>query len=104
MPIDNNDKRYMQFALQIAKKEQGKTYPNPSIGCVIVKNDKVLGTGYTNAGGVPHAEIMAMASSPDLEGASMYVTMEPCCHYGKSSPCTLEIIKIASNKNFRGAK
>jgi len=93
MPIDNNDERYMQFALQIAKKEQGKTYPNPSIGCVIVKNGKILGTGYTNAGGVPHAEIMAMTSSPDLEGASMYVTMEPCCHYGKSSPCTMEIIK-----------
>jgi diaminohydroxyphosphoribosylaminopyrimidine deaminase/5-amino-6-(5-phosphoribosylamino)uracil reductase len=93
MPINADDNRYMHLALQIAKKEQGKTYPNPSIGCVIVKDGKILATGHTNAGGVPHAEIMAMKNSSNLEGASMYVTMEPCCHYGKSSPCTKEIVK-----------
>ena len=93
MTINADDQRYMHLALQIAKKEQGKTYPNPSIGCVIVKDGKILATGHTNAGGVPHAEIMAMKNASNLEGSSMYVTMEPCCHYGKSSPCTKEIVK-----------
>ncbi len=90
----------MQYALQIAKVRQGETWPNPSVGCVIItqskikdKNPIIVGTGYTNKGGVPHAEIMAMdAINESLAEATMYVTMEPCCHFGKSKPCTREII------------
>ena len=70
----------MQYALQIAKIGQGESWPNPAVGCVIIANDKstnnnpiIIGTGYTNRGGVPHAEIMAMNSAHEnLDGATMY--------------------------------
>ncbi len=101
MNFNQDDIRYMQYALQIAKIGQGESWPNPAVGCVIITNDNstnsnpiIIGTGYTNKGGVPHAEIMAMNSAhEDLDGATMYVTLEPCCHTGKSKPCTQEIIK-----------
>ena len=91
----------MQYALQIAMMGQGETWPNPAVGCVIVskftskkKKPVIIGTGHTNKGGVPHAEIMAMNSAnKTLDGATLYVTLEPCCHIGKSNPCTQAIIK-----------
>lgn len=101
MNYNSTDIRYMRYALQIAKIGQGDTWPNPAVGCVIVSNfdskkekPAIIGTGYTNKGGVPHAEIMAMSSvNKNIDGATMYVTLEPCCHIGKSKPCTQAIIK-----------
>ena len=90
----------MQYALQVAKMGQGETWPNPAVGCVIVSNfdskkkkPAIIGTGHTSKGGVPHAEIMAMNSAnKNLDGATMYVTLEPCTHTGNTPPCT-DIIK-----------
>ena len=101
MNFNSTDIRYMQYALQLAKISQGETWPNPAVGCVIVSNftskkkkPVIIGTGHTNKGGVPHAEIMAMNSAnKNLDGATLYVTLEPCCHIGKSDPCTQAIIK-----------
>ena len=101
MNFNSTDIRYMQYALQIAKLGHGETWPNPAVGCVIVsyftskkKKPVIIGTGYTKKGGVPHAEVMAMNSvNKNLDGATMYVTLEPCCHIGKSKPCTQAIIK-----------
>ena len=101
MNFNSTDIRYMQYALQIAMMGQGETWPNPAVGCVIVskftskkKKPVIIGTGHTNKGGVPHAEIMAMNSAnKTLDGATLYVTLEPCCHIGKSNPCTQAIIK-----------
>lgn len=101
MNFNSTDIRYMQYALQVAKMGQGETWPNPAVGCVIVskfdskkKKPAIIGTGHTSKGGVPHAEIMAMNSAnKNLDGATLYVTLEPCCHIGKSKPCTQSIIK-----------
>ena len=101
MNFNSTDIRYMRYALQLARVGQGETWPNPAVGCVIIEksnskkiNPVIIGTGYTNKGGVPHAEIMAMNSkSNNLDGATMYVTLEPCCHTGKSKPCTQEIVR-----------
>ena len=89
-------KRYMQLALELAKKAEGKTSPNPLVGAVIVKNGKIIGKGFHEKAGKPHAEINAINSVKDkrqLKGSTLYVNLEPCCHYGKTGPCTDEIIK-----------
>ena len=84
----------MEIALDLAKSRQGLTGPNPSVGCVIVKNDKIISIGQTSYHGRPHAEFNAIKDSfDDLRGAKMYVTLEPCCHHGLTPPCTDSIIK-----------
>ncbi len=88
------DKFYMGIALDLAKSRHGQTGSNPSVGCVIVKNDKIISIGQTSYNGRPHAEFNAIKNSfEDLEGSKMYVTLEPCCHYGLTPPCTDSIIK-----------
>ena len=85
---------HMRRALRLAEKGQGFVLPNPMVGAVIIKNGKRIGEGYHPAYGEAHAEINALNScelSP--EGASLYVTLEPCDHYGKTEPCTQAIIK-----------
>ncbi len=88
----------MGMALDLARLGLGRTSPNPMVGAVIVKNGKVLSTGFHRKAGMPHAEVEAMNSvgatgrSP-LHGATMYVTLEPCCHHGRTPPCTDAIIK-----------
>lgn len=83
----------MQKALRLAKKGLSWTFPNPMVGAVIVKNGKVVGEGYHHKIGEPHAEIEAMHTSPNLKGATLYVNLEPCSHYGKTPPCVVAIIK-----------
>ncbi|WP_136481461.1 bifunctional diaminohydroxyphosphoribosylaminopyrimidine deaminase/5-amino-6-(5-phosphoribosylamino)uracil reductase RibD [Cognatitamlana onchidii] len=86
----------MQRCIEIAKNGFGKTYPNPSVGCVIVNNGKIIGEGYTSAYGGNHAEVNAIRSVTDknqLKTATLYVTLEPCSHYGKTPPCSDLIIK-----------
>ena len=84
----------MELALRLASARHGHTGVNPSVGCVIVKNDKIISIGQTNYNGRPHAEYNAIKNSnAKLEGSKMYVTLEPCNHYGKTAPCTNLIIK-----------
>ena len=88
------DTKYMSIALFLARARHGQTGENPSVGCVIVKNDKIISIGQTNYNGRPHAEKNAIKNSNEsLEGSTMYVTLEPCNHYGATPPCTNEIIK-----------
>ena len=88
------DKFYMEIALDLARSRHGLTGSNPSVGCVIVKNDKIISIGQTSFNGRPHAESNAIKNSfEDLKGSKMYVTLEPCCHHGLTPPCTDTIIK-----------
>ncbi len=88
------DKFYMKIALDLARSRHGLTGSNPSVGCVIVKNDKIISIGQTSFNGRPHAELNAIKNSfEELEGSKMYVTLEPCCHHGLTPPCTDAIIK-----------
>lgn len=85
---------YMRYALSLARRNVGQTWPNPSVGAVIVKDGRIVGTGYTNRGGRPHAETEALAQAGnEAEGADMYISLEPCAHQGKTPPCTDAIIK-----------
>ena len=88
------DKDYMKLAFNLARARRGLTGDNPSVGCLIVKNDKIISVGQTGFGGRPHAEDNAIKNSFEkLVGSKMYVTLEPCNHYGKTPPCTNSIIK-----------
>lgn len=88
------DKLYMRRAIELAKKGEGWCHPNPKVGAVIVKDGKIIGEGYHAKYGQLHAERNAIGSLREsAEGATMYVTMEPCCHYGKTPPCTEAIIE-----------
>ncbi len=93
------DKRYMKIALDLANARKGLTGKNPSVGCIIVKNDQIISLGQTGFNGRPHAEHNAIKNSIDeLNGSIMYVTLEPCNHYGKTPPCTKTIIKSGISK------
>jgi len=93
------DKRYMDMALKLALKAADRTYPNPMVGAVIVKNGRVIGKGYHRRAGAPHAEINAIRGAREsCGGSTMYVTLEPCDHYGKTPPCTEAIIKSGIKK------
>ena len=88
------DKHYMGLALSLANARKGLTGTNPSVGCLIVKNDKIISVGQTGFNGRPHAEHNAIKNSIEkLKNSKMYVTLEPCNHYGKTPPCTKNIIK-----------
>ena len=85
--------QYMKAALKEAEKGRGWTNPNPMAGAVIVKNGEIIGRGFHEKHGGPHAERNALAScTADPRGSVMYITLEPCCHYGKTPPCTEAII------------
>jgi len=84
---------HMSHALRLGARGLGQTWPNPAVGCVIEKEGRILGRGWTQAGGRPHAEVMALTQSGDLaRGASAHVTLEPCAHYGKTPPCADALI------------
>lgn len=88
------EKKYMARALELAKKGGGYVNPNPQVGAVIVKDGRIVATGYHRKFGGPHAEVNALEEAgKEAEGATMYVTLEPCVHYGKTPPCSEEIIK-----------
>ena len=89
--------RFMKVALKLAKKRKGLTHPNPTVGAVIVKDGKVIGKGYHKKVGMPHAEVEAindaLSKGYSLENSTIYITLEPCCHHGKTPPCTDAIIR-----------
>lgn len=89
------DEDYMRLALSLAQKGIGQVGPNPMVGAVIVQNGKVIGKGWHQTYGGPHAERNAIASCKEkIKGATLYVTLEPCCHTGKTPPCTDAILEI----------
>lgn len=89
----------MKLTINLAKKGMGKTSPNPLVGAVVVKNDQILGKGYHKRFGEPHAEVNALKACGDkAKNATLYVNLEPCCHHGKTPPCTEMIIKSGIRK------
>jgi diaminohydroxyphosphoribosylaminopyrimidine deaminase / 5-amino-6-(5-phosphoribosylamino)uracil reductase len=88
------DLLYMELALDLAKAREGHTGTNPSVGCVIVKDDEIVSIGQTSLNGRPHAESNAIKDcNVNLKGSKMYITLEPCSHYGETPPCTNSIIR-----------
>ncbi|MEJ6397786.1 bifunctional diaminohydroxyphosphoribosylaminopyrimidine deaminase/5-amino-6-(5-phosphoribosylamino)uracil reductase RibD [Yoonia sp. 208BN28-4] len=81
------DARFMAMALALGRRGMGRVWPNPAVGCVIVRDGVVLGRGRTADGGRPHAEVIALAQAGDAHGATAYVTLEPCAHHGQTPPC-----------------
>jgi diaminohydroxyphosphoribosylaminopyrimidine deaminase/5-amino-6-(5-phosphoribosylamino)uracil reductase len=87
------DQRFMALALALGRRGQGRTWPNPAVGAVIVKDGVIVGRGWTQPGGRPHAEVEAIRRAGDAaRGATLYVTLEPCSHHGKSPPCADAVI------------
>ncbi len=106
MHIYSMDEReqYMRLAIELAAKGEGHTDPNPLVGAVIVKDGRIIGEGYHEVYGSLHAERNALkACSEDPRGADMYVTLEPCCHYGKQPPCTLAVIEAGIKHVYVGS-
>ena len=97
------DRYFMRNALNISLRGIGNTYPNPSVGAVVVKNNQIISRGWTQPGGVPHAEVLALKKK-NLSGATLYTTLEPCSHYGKSPPCVDQIIKSKIKRVVIGLK
>lgn len=99
------DKDYMRRAIELAKKGAGHTAPNPMVGAVIVKGGRIIGEGYHPRCGLLHAERNAFAAcTEDPEGADIYVTLEPCCHYGRTPPCTEIIIEKKISRVIIGSR
>jgi diaminohydroxyphosphoribosylaminopyrimidine deaminase/5-amino-6-(5-phosphoribosylamino)uracil reductase len=87
------DRRFMQLALTLGRRGLGRTWPNPAVGAVVVKDGIIVGRGWTQPGGRPHAEPVALSQAGDAaRGATLYVTLEPCSHIGRSPPCTEAVI------------
>ncbi|MGE0660376.1 MAG: bifunctional diaminohydroxyphosphoribosylaminopyrimidine deaminase/5-amino-6-(5-phosphoribosylamino)uracil reductase RibD, partial [Reyranellaceae bacterium] len=93
MPDDNH---WMTAALALARRNLGRTWPNPSVGCVLVRDGRLLANGWTQEGGRPHAEAHALTRAAEagisLQGATAYVTLEPCSHHGRTPPCAEALI------------
>ncbi|WP_170371462.1 bifunctional diaminohydroxyphosphoribosylaminopyrimidine deaminase/5-amino-6-(5-phosphoribosylamino)uracil reductase RibD [Ruegeria arenilitoris] len=91
--MTETDKRYMALALSLGRRGQGSCWPNPAVGCVLVKNGRIVGRGWTQPGGRPHAETEALAQACEqARGATAYVSLEPCSHHGKTPPCAQALI------------
>lgn len=94
---------FFQKALELAEQAQGKTGINPNVGAVIVKNGRIVGSGHTQECGKNHAEVEALAQAGEnAKGADLYVTLEPCCHHGRTPPCTEKIIAAGIKRVFAG--
>ena len=94
-----DDVKFMQLALELAAKGQYTTTPNPSVGCVLVKNGEIVGKGFHFKAGEPHAERVALADAGEkAKGATAYVTLEPCSHYGRTPPCALGLIEAGVSR------
>ena len=101
--MTRTDIKYMKRALTLARKGIGRTAPNPAVGCVIVKDGRIVGEGWHKKAGGPHAEIHALEMAGDAaRGADVYVTLEPCCHTGKTPPCSDALIKAGVRRVVAG--
>src|SRR5687768_16978284 len=99
MPIDAPDVQWMKRALRLAARAQGATAPNPMVGAVLVRGGEVVGEGYHRVAGGPHAEVLALrAAGERARGATCYVTLEPCCHFGRTPPCSRALIEAGVSR------
>lgn len=104
MALNENDRHFLERAIALAERGRGLTSPNPVVGAVVVREGRVVGEGFHAAAGQDHAEVIAMksVSGPEyagaLEGATMYVTLEPCRHHGRTPPCTLALISAGISR------
>ena len=93
--------RYMALALSLGRRGLGRVWPNPAVGCVIVKDGQIVGRGWTQPGGRPHAETQALAQARSkARGADVYVTLEPCAHHGQTPPCAQALIDAGVGRVF----
>ncbi len=91
--MSESHQRYMRVALSLARRQAGQTHPNPNVGAILVKNGQIIAQGITARGGRPHAETIAIENAGNMaQGATLYVTLEPCSHHGKTPPCVDAII------------
>ncbi|WP_448758090.1 bifunctional diaminohydroxyphosphoribosylaminopyrimidine deaminase/5-amino-6-(5-phosphoribosylamino)uracil reductase RibD [Aggregatibacter sp.] len=98
-PFSPQDVAFMQLALDLAKRGEFTTTPNPSVGCVLVKDGKVIGKGFHAKAGEPHAEVMALREAGEnARGATAYVTLEPCSHFGRTPPCAKGLVEAGVSK------
>ena len=98
-PFSPQDVAFMQLALDLAKQGEFTTTPNPSVGCVLVKDGKVVGKGFHAKAGEPHAEVMALREAGEnARGATAYVTLEPCSHFGRTPPCAKGLVEAGVTK------
>ena len=98
---DRSPESFMQEALELAARGRGRVEPNPMVGCVLVKDSQIVGRGWHQAFGGPHAEVNALADAgPAAEGADAYVTLEPCAHWGKTPPCVDALIRAKVRRVF----
>ena len=99
--LNSFDKKHMQLAINLAKNQKNNTGQNPSVGCVIVKNRKIVSFSNTNDNGRPHAETIALKhDKKNNKGSTVYLSLEPCSHYGKTPPCTNALIKSEVKKVY----
>ncbi|MCP5382177.1 MAG: bifunctional diaminohydroxyphosphoribosylaminopyrimidine deaminase/5-amino-6-(5-phosphoribosylamino)uracil reductase RibD [Kordiimonadaceae bacterium] len=96
--FSEQDKVYMKIALDLSRRGLGTVFPNPSVGCVLVRDGHIIGRGWTGAGGRPHAEQNALQFAGNAEKSTAYVTLEPCSHHGKTPPCAQSLINAGIAK------
>ena len=99
------DRRYLRLAVRLARKAAGRTSPNPMVGAVLVRGGKIVGAGYHHFAGGDHAEINALKQAgAKAKGATLYITLEPCCHQGRTPPCTRALIAAGVRRVVAGAQ
>ena len=97
--MTDTDNRFMAHALTIGARGLGRVWPNPAVGCVMVQGSRIVGRGWTQAGGRPHAESVALKQAGDkARGATAYVTLEPCAHQGQTPPCAQALIEAGVSR------
>ena len=103
MSVDD-DRRFMARALELARRGEGRVEPNPMVGCVLVREGRIVGEGWHQRFGGPHAEVEALAAAGEAaRGATAYVTLEPCCHTGKTPPCSAALLAAGVTRVVAGA-
>lgn len=103
MSPTHRDEEWMRAAIQLGTRGLGQTWPNPAVGCLIVKNGAVVGRGSTQPGGRPHAEVVALDCAGDqAAGADVYVSLEPCAHFGETPPCAKALVEAGVARVFIG--
>jgi diaminohydroxyphosphoribosylaminopyrimidine deaminase/5-amino-6-(5-phosphoribosylamino)uracil reductase len=103
--LQGEDERYMRRALDLARRAEGRTAPNPAVGAVIVRDHVIVGEGFHSAAGEPHAEIFALRQAGTAaQGATLYVTLEPCCHRGRTGPCATAVITAGITRVVAGCR
>ena len=98
--VSNSNNHYINLAFKLAMINLGSTKKNPSVGCIVVKNDSVISSGYTSENGRPHAEFNALNKNINFKNSNIYLSLEPSSHYGKTPPCTNIIKKKGIKKVY----